>query len=206
MKYKNFLDDILGQKSKLKALRYIVNYKSEISIRELSRAIKLTAPNVSIILKELDDAGVLTSRKFGTSIVFALNKGHFLVDDIIIPLFMKEKEAKAELGKAIVKNITFSFESMILFGSIAGNTAHSKSDIDLAVIINDKDSTDEVEDKILDINPLVTMKFGNSLSPYVIKKSEFLKRKRKHDKLITSIIKDGMVIAGKSISELIISK
>ena len=44
MKYKDFLDDLLAQKSKLKVLRYMVNYKSEISIRELSREIGVTAP------------------------------------------------------------------------------------------------------------------------------------------------------------------
>ena len=154
----------------------------------------------------MESTGFLTSRRFGTSIVYSLNKGHFLVDEVIIPLFKKETEAKTELGREILKNIKFPFESIILFGSIAKDSAHSKSDIDLAVIIDDKDDPETVENKILDINPLVSKKFSNTLSPFIIKKSEFLKRKRKHDGLIASIAKDGIVIAGKSISELIISK
>ena len=204
MMYHNFLNSILGQKSKLKALRFLANFQNEVSIRELSRKIRITTPNLSAVLGELEQQGVLTSRKFGTSILYRLNNGHLLAEEIIIPLFKKEKEAKTELGRKIKMGLSFQYESAILFGSIARAQEHSGSDIDLAVIIGDKTDAGEAERKILEINPAIFKKFGNSLSPIVIKKKYFIRRFKAKDKLIASIAKDGILIAGKSISELIL--
>ena len=204
MKYTNFLDDILGQKSKLKALRFLSVFKKEVSIRELSREIKITPPNLSIILNDLEEQGALVGQQIGTSIVYTLNEGHFLVDEIIKPLFKKESGSRSELAEKIKKSVNLSYDSLILFGSIARGEEHSQSDIDLAVIINDKSDASDAEAKILEFNPAIARKFGNSLSPVVIKRSDFIERFKKKDKLILEIAKEGILIAGKSISELII--
>ena len=203
MKYKNFLNDILGQKSKLKALRFLSNFKREVSIRELSREIKITPPNLSVVLNDLEKQGLLVSRHIGASIVFTLNRGHFLVEEIIVPLFEKEKGSKAELGRKIKKSLDFQYESLILFGSIARGQEHPGSDIDLAVIIDDKSNADKAESETLKANSAIFKKFGNSLSPVVIKQKDFVRKLKSKDKLIASIAKEGLLIAGKSVGELI---
>jgi DNA-binding transcriptional ArsR family regulator len=203
MKYKNFLNDILGQKSKLKALRFLSNLKNEVSIRELAREIKITPPNLSIILNDLEKQNLLISRHIGTSIVYTLNSGHYLVEEIIKPLFRKEREARMELGREIKNNFDFQYESVIIFGSIARIQEHPGSDIDLAVIINSQSDISDIENKIININPVILKKFGNSLSPIIMKKSDFIGKLKSHDKLVVSIAKDGLLVAGKSVSELI---
>ena len=45
--------------------------------------------------------------------------------------------------------------------------------------------------------------YGNTLSPYVVSKEEFIERNRKGDKLIKNIIKTGEVIFGNTIGEII---
>src|SRR3989339_268492 len=200
MKYKSYLDDILGQKSKIKALRYMVTRQDGISIRELSREISITQPNLSAVLKELEEAGVLKSKKIGTSLVFKLNQGHFLIDDVLFPLFQKENKSIKILTEFLLKKIKFDFVSLILFGSIARGEGGYKSDIDLVIVIDDKASAKKTESAILEINPDIIKKFGNAISPVILEKKNFQKKYRTKDKLIRNIAKDGRVLSGKLIS------
>ena len=203
MKYKSYLDDILGQKSKIKALRYMVTRQDGISIRELSREISITQPNLSAVLKELEEAGVLKSKKIGTSLVFKLNQGHFLIDDVLFPLFQKENKSIKILTEFLLKKIKFDFVSLILFGSIARGEGGYKSDIDLVIVIDDKASAKKTESAILEINHDIIKKFGNAISPVILEKKNFQKKYRTKDKLIRNIAKDGRVLSGKLISEII---
>lgn len=203
MKFKRFLDNILGQKTKIKALRYFVVKQNEISIRELSRAIGVTEPNLSIILKELEKNGVLVSKKIGTSLVFSLNYGHYLVDDIILPLFQNENKSLLVLGKYLTKKISFQYVSLILFGSLARGDEHIKSDIDILIIVPDDAVVDEIENVVFSLNPDFIKKFGNSLSPLILKQKEFKSRFIKNDALIRDIAKNSKLLAGKTISEIL---
>lgn len=203
MKFKRFLDNILGQKTKVKALRYLIIKQDGISIRELSRAIDTTEPNLSIILKELEQNGVLISKKIGTSLVFSLNRGHYLVDNILLPLFQEESKSIQALEKYLTKKISFQYISLILFGSIARGDGYAKSDIDILFVVADDIDTDKIEDEIHSINPKIINKFGNSLSPLVLRKKEFASRFKKNDVLIRNIAKNCKLIAGKTISELL---
>ena len=203
MRFKNPLDKVLPSKSKIRILRYLVNYGREIPVREFSREIGMAPPNMLKTLKGLEEENIVIKRQFGRSVVYSLSKGHFLVDKIIIPLFKNEAMAKNELAKKIKKYIKFSFESIILFGSIAREEEGARSDIDIAFIIKDSSNVEKVEKNILSINPILSKYFGNTISPIVIEKSDFIKRLKKGDRLISSIVKEGEVIGGKLISDLL---
>lgn len=202
MRFKNYLDKILSQKSKVKALRHLIIYKNGISIRELSRAIKLTPPNTSVILHELEIENLLISGEFGKAKVFSVNKDHYLYS-LMQKLFREEYNVKNVLAKKLKNLIKFPFESLILFGSVARGSDHPKSDIDIAVIIKDKDNSAMVEEKIMKINGEIVKYFGNSLSPVIIKRNDFKKRYFKSEPLVVSIAKEGEVLGGKLISELL---
>lgn len=99
MRFKNPLDKVLPSKSKIRILRYLVNYGREISVREFSREVGMAPPNILKTLKELEEENITIKKRFGRSVVYTLNKGHFLVDKIIEPLFKHEAMAKNELEK-----------------------------------------------------------------------------------------------------------
>ncbi|MFA6106144.1 MAG: nucleotidyltransferase domain-containing protein [Patescibacteria group bacterium] len=203
MRYSLFLDNILARKSKVKALRYLSGYKPEASVREISRAIGISHPNTSIALKELEAEGALKSVRVGQSTIYSLNLGHYIVEKIIKPAFEKEREAKNELISRIKKNIGISFESIILFGSVRRGKEKPLSDIDLAIVINDREDPVKLEESIAALNPSVAEEFGNTLSPVIFSKSGFVKKIKDNDGLVREIVKNGEVIAGKLISELL---
>jgi predicted nucleotidyltransferase len=203
MRFRNNLDEILGQRTKIKALRYLINHNKEVSIRALSRAIRVTPPNLAIILADLKKEGVLTNKEYGRSMVYAVNHGHYLVGQILLPLFKHEREALSELKKIIKRKFKFSYESIILFGSVAVGSEHPSSDIDLLIVINNQKDKDAVEQNILDVNDDVLGIFGNQLSPYILSKKEFALKYKNKDSLILKIARDGEVLDGKLIGELL---
>lgn len=203
MRINKSLNSILGQKSKVKILRHLSYYKKEVGVRDLAKEIGLVPANTSVALKELEKEGVLIKKRIGRSLIFKLNIGNFLVDSLIAPLFEKERTAKKELFKAISGKIKFPYETIILFGSVAKKSERADSDIDLAIIISNKNKIDEVEADILNINPEISGKFGNSIAPVIFDKKSFIKKIKGGDKLVKNIIKDGEVVSGKSISELL---
>jgi Bacterial regulatory protein, arsR family./Nucleotidyltransferase domain. len=203
MKFNKPLDDILGQKSKIKILRYLVNYKKEMGVRELAKEIGLVPANASVALKELEKEGILLKKKIGRSLIFSLNAGNFLAAALVVPLFEKEHKIKRELFKIISSRVKFPYETIVLFGSVAKKSERADSDIDLAVIIGDKDRVTEVEERILSINPEISEKFGNSIAPIVFKKKDFIKKIKGGDVLASNIARDGEVVSGKLISELL---
>lgn len=203
MRYKFILDNIFGQKSKIKVLRYLASGRPDASVREIAAQTRLSPPNASIALRELEKEGALKSLRIGRSIVYSLNDGHYLVEKIIKPVFGNESGVKSALANLIKNKINFPYESIIIFGSVARGSAKPASDIDLAVIIKDGEDKIIIEDKIAAFNPLIAKIFGNSLSPIVYKKSEFLKKIKKKDALAGEIVREGEVAAGKLISELL---
>lgn len=203
MKYKFVLDSIFSQKSKIKALRCLVNGGREISIREIAREIGASHPNVSSILMELKSQGAVKSSRVGRSVIYSLNDGHYLVETIIRPVFAAERQAKNRMFALIKDSVGFQYESIILFGSIARGEEQPASDVDLAVIVKDKENADEIEKKINALNPIIAKEFGNVLSPMVFKKSDFIKKIKINNPLVKDIIKNGEIVAGKMINELL---
>jgi DNA-binding transcriptional ArsR family regulator len=90
MRFKQPLDKILGQQSKIKVLRYLSQYPGEYTGREIARAVGLSHPIVHSVLASLKEEGVILMRKFGKSLLFSLAKDHQLVKEIIFPIFKKE--------------------------------------------------------------------------------------------------------------------
>lgn len=203
MRFKQVLDYLFGKKSKLKILRFFSLYKKEGNVREVSKKVDITVPNTSRILKELEYEGVLVSKKIGRSVLYALNPKHYLVKMIILPLFRKESRIRKALVKYLKSKLNFSIESIVLFGSVSKGEEEPTSDVDLLFIVSDKTIPAKLEEKIFVINNQIISEFGNSVSPMVIKKSVFLKRLKKGDKLINNILKEGEVIEGKMISDIL---
>ncbi len=203
MRFKEPLNQILGKKSKLKILRFLSLYKKEATIREISRGVKVTPPNVSIILKELESEEIVLSKKVGRSILHSLNSKHYLVKNIILPLFCKEKKITEDLVKFLKSKINFPIESIILFGSTAQGKESPSSDIDLLFIVPDKSNVGNLEEKIALVNNRTIEYFGNSISPLIMKKSEVRTKFKRGNKLLKSIFKNGKLLYGKLISEIL---
>jgi len=204
MRFHLILDHIFGKKTNIKVLRFFALHAKEASVRGIAREIKVSPPNVAKSLEDLKKEGVLSVKKIGRSLVYTLNTENEFIKSAILPLFLKEKKTTEKLAEVILPSIKFSFEALVLFGSMARGDENPKSDIDLAVILGVHEDKQSALDQLLRISQVTSRKFGNPLSPVVYTAKEFSAGYKKNVPLFREIYKEGKVLAGKSLNEMII--
>lgn len=208
MKYKHFIDDILGQKTKVKILRYLVNHTEEQSGRHIALESGVNHWQCHKVLQELYKQGILTMKHVGNTYLFGLRRNQYIVKKAIIPLFKMESGLTDEMIRDLIDVIKKSTNknyilSVVLFGSVATGKGKPHSDLDFMVLVKDKVDTQMINDEMTRKNNYFIDNYDNTLSPYIISRSNFLKRHKERDRLIENIIKQGNTIYGKTIGEII---
>lgn len=197
------LNDIFGQYSKVKILRFLVQSQSQSNGREIAKNVGLSHVKAHTALKDLTRQGVVSMRSAGSALVYWLNEDHFLVKEIIRPVFEKEEGLFEHVCRLILKQISPPRPlSMILFGSFAKGNASADSDIDVVIIYPRSKSKTVISKELSEAEKKITSFFGNRLSGVPLSIDEFLKKLKAKDAFIHEIIRGGKVIYGKSITEL----
>lgn len=96
MKYSRPLDDLLGQQSKVKILRHLANTRLEMSGRQIAADIGMSPWACHRALRDLSDQGALVMRNVGRTYLFRLNEESYVVEELLLPLFQKEKQLLEE--------------------------------------------------------------------------------------------------------------
>jgi DNA-binding transcriptional ArsR family regulator len=198
------LNNIFDQFSKLKVLRFLIRTEAELSGREMARAVGISHVICSRSLQELAQHGLVTMKKVGRSILYSLNKQHILVDEMLIPLFKKEESLFQSLTKEILRPLSEQKPiSLTLFGSqIDEERARPDSDFDILCIIPDKINLKKFKNALSQSESLVEKRFGNYASLLIMKKTDFLKRRKMKDPLILEIEEQNRLLFGKHIREI----
>ena len=202
----NQLEYILGQGKvpKIRILRFLIKTGSEFNGREIAAAIDLSHVKCHTALKELHQHGVVEMRRSGKSILYCLNLKNVSVKKMLIPLFKKEAQLNDILKEIISEYLKKPKpKSVILFGSFASGRARPDSDIDVLIIASQKKNIPLFKKGLEKAEIEITMGFGNHLAPIVMAAGEFKKKFRDKDKLIRNIAKEGKVLFGDSINDLI---
>lgn len=197
------LDDIFGQYSKLKLLRFLLKSQTQMNGREIAKNVGLSHVKVHTALKDLTKQGIVSMRSVGSSLVYWLNEEHFLVKEIIRPAFEKEEGLFEYISQLILKEIsTFKPFSIILFGSFAKGRAVVDSDIDVVIVYPRSKNKTVISKELREAEKKITSLFGNHLSSVPLSIDEFQDKLKKKDTFVNEIIRTGRVIYGKSITEL----
>jgi|GEM_PF-1515187 len=203
MKFKEPIENLLAQKSKIKILRFLLKTGMEFTGREIARNINMDHKTCHSALSELSQPGVVFANHTGSSVLYKINQKNMLVTELLIPLFRKEENLLKTIAQFLVKKIRIPILSAMLFGSIAQNHARETSDVDILIITSDKKTQKAVVAALARLEFDFIQKFGNMLSPLVITQNELLNKLKEKDKLITTILRTGKTISGKTSEELI---
>lgn len=207
MTLKDSLEHILGQGKapKIRILRFLViTAGSGFSGREIAASVGLSHVKCHTALQELNEHGVVAMRRSGKSILYQLNLKNILVKKLLIPLFEKEERLKDILAKIISRYLKKPApRSVILFGSFATGKARPDSDIDMLVIASKKQDIPPLKNKLERAEIEITIGFGNHLAPIVMQEAEFKNKFRVRDEFIRNVVKNGKVLMGESMNNLI---
>lgn len=78
MRFASILEDILGHKSKIKLLRYLLNSNLELTGRQLSRVTGIHHRTAHQALKELASLGIVVMHQAGKAILYKINNNNLL--------------------------------------------------------------------------------------------------------------------------------
>jgi predicted nucleotidyltransferase len=203
MRTKHLLEDLLGQKSKVTILRVLYR-GTELTGREIARKADLSPRSAQQSLQELYTTGIVHKKAVGASYLFSLNRTHYLVENILSPLFESEQGIIAAMIKELRKTLpNKGIVSIIMFGSVVRGESKHGSDLDVMILLEDSLDVKRITAGIQDKGREFLAKFGMMFSPYVISHHDFISRFDKKDKLIQNVIKEGRVIFGKYFEEIL---
>jgi len=203
MKYTRPLDDILGQKSSVRVLRYLADGMVEDSGRQIASAVGMSPTVVHRALGDLVAQGVVRTRRVGNTHLFALDEKNYLVEEMLLPLFGEERKLTERLALEVARTATPDAVSVILFGSVAAGSEQAYSDVDLLVIAEDSRAKKRLAASFSENAGDFMARFGNVLSPYIITRHDFKHRYRRGDGLIKAAVRQGRLVHGEPISEVV---
>ena len=203
MKFYQVLDDLLGQHSKVKILRYLCQTRLEMSGRRIAKDLGLSPWACHLALRQLTDQGVLTMRNVGRTCLFCLNEGNYVAAKLLLPLFTGEAHLLQNAIEELTAGLDKSIISVILYGSVARKQEHPFSDLDLVVLVPSDASRKKVRALFESSEESFIARFGNRLSPLILPVAEFRKRYRNRDPLIMDVVNTGRVVSGQLITEVI---
>jgi predicted nucleotidyltransferase len=118
------------------------------------------------------------------------------------PLFEKEASLLKLALDAILKKLPLPIISLILYGSLVQRRETPRSDIDLLAVVAPKNKG-QIEESFDKISSNFLLRYGRTLSPYIITFKEFQNKYKKRIPFIVEVVKTGILIRGKLISELL---
>jgi len=172
MKFHNVLDEIIGNRTKVKLLRAFFNYpEKDFTESELQRIAGIPQASVHRNVKSLLMNGTLDRKRIGKANLYSLNKEHILYT-ILQNIFEDEKNLLSELKKSLKGSIESlsRIELAVLFGSIVKGTERADSDIDIFIV--SKADRSQVEEEMKNLIHVIGNKFGNPISPMIKNNTE----------------------------------
>lgn len=201
------LDDVLGTKARIRVLR-VLSRDQEITGRELARRAGISAAAAHAAARGLSSLGLVRVSAKGTGHLYSLNGSHYLLRKAGLGLLLCEEGLyPRRIASELTKGIRSSWiESVALFGSIVRGEARAASDLDVLVLSRDSSKVPGIKEILLERHPAILDRFGVRPSPYVIGAAAFAAGYRKGDPLIRNIVKEGVVISGKPLSEALLDE
>jgi len=203
MKFHHPLDDLLGQKSKVRILRHLARTRAEWNGRQIAADIGMSPWVCHQALKELCAQGVVQMRNVGNTHLYRLAEQHYLVAEVLLPLFQEEREALQRAIEELTAGLDGSISSVILYGSVARGEEEPFSDVDLLVVIPNEGNREAMRDCLVSRGEVFASQFGNMPSHLILGADEFREKYRRQDPLIGEIVSTGRVIYGQTLSELL---
>jgi predicted nucleotidyltransferase/predicted transcriptional regulator len=145
------LTEELMKEKRLEVLKYLVNNKEKsFSINEIAENVDVSYKTVQVFIDTLEEFGFIESEKHGRTRIVSVNQ-----DSPFLKVFERLGEIDSqpfrEVAEDFAEEITGRYpeeiESVILFGSVARGLPVSGSDIDILILVKDKEAVDEVNDE-----------------------------------------------------------
>jgi len=196
------LDDILGNRTKIKLLRVLVPLSRPVSLREAARLAGMSAAGASRAMEHLTAMGVMERREASGQHLYTVNRDSYLYG-VLSGLFDAEEARQQALFQALRDALGPMAKAAAIFGSRARGDDRPDSDLDLLVVIEDADGEEGVWEHLVELQPRIQREFGLRLSPVILGLERLRERAREGDPFVEAVAAEGIPIIKPSIQKLI---
>ena len=203
MKLQNPLDDIFGAPSNAKVLRVLFRNNFELTGRQIAELAGLNAMTCQNVLHRLRDFKLVYMRPVGSAHLYRLSRDSILVKNLLSPAFEAEKSLLDELVAPLIDKLGASLRSLIVFGSVARGEEDFTSDLDIAVIVDNRFSKDRIQDIVDEETDKLSGAIGALPTVLVYTVKEFQTRYKRGQSLFRTIVEDGRAVFGTPIESLL---
>ncbi len=197
MKFREFAESLLGSKVKIKLIRHLLSEEAITSEREIASLIGVSHNAVNKALKELSELNFISPMRVGGATVWQLNKNSYaymLLKDFTTFIRISPIESLKSMIKEQLSKSNISIKKAIIFGSIAEGKEIYGSDIDLFILVENKNDREKVSDFFKFIFETLSIQiFGNKISLNVMTPREYSNPKNK--KFIENVNKGIIVMS-----------
>lgn len=196
----HLLEQVLGAKSKVAALRVLLNSKLGFSGSSVAKRSGMGLLAIQHALADLEGLGLVDVERGSVEHRYRLNFTHYLVVHGLRALF----EAERGMVKTLVRDLRPVLEGSVvsagLFGSFARGEAKPGSDIDLLVVVETLKERERVSVLLSDQLQSLTERYGLPLQP-VIYEHRRLSRGGVQE-LLETAEQDWVQVAGQDIKQI----
>ncbi|MFB6158916.1 MAG: nucleotidyltransferase domain-containing protein [Candidatus Nanohalobium sp.] len=195
------LTEELMKEKRLEVLQYLVNNKGKsFSINEMAENVDASYKTVQVFIDTLEEFGFIESEKHGRTRIVSVNQ-----DSPFLEVFERLgeidsrpfREVAEDFAEEITERYLEEIESVILFGSVARGLPVSGSDIDILILVKDKDAVDEVNDEAWSLRDRYSDKEGIPINIITQTAEEFKRNLRNNQPLESRIKEEGEALKGE---------
>lgn len=203
MIFHNIINMLFGNSAQADLFRILFSHEEGMTGRGLAGLVGVSHSKVQHLLKPLIANGIVTVSSIGKAHRYRLQRSHHLVKKILQPLMYMERSLLLDIGTRIAETMTPTPMSVLVYGSVARGDEQPTSDLDLLVITDGETPSRIKEKEGGDIREEIARTHGNHLSLLCLTKKEVQKRVTEKDSLVRNILREGKVIHGCTIAEVL---
>jgi predicted nucleotidyltransferase len=198
----HLLEQALGAKSKVAALRVLINSKIGFSGSSVAKRTGMGLLAIQNALADLEGLGLVAVERGSVEHRYRLNFKHHLVVHGLCALF----EAERGMQKALAHDLRLLLEGRVvsagLFGSFARGQAKPGSDIDLLVIVETLKARERVSALLSDELSKLTERYGLPIQPVIYERRRLANSNGAHE-LLGTAERDWVVVAGEDLKGIL---
>ncbi len=180
MKFQLSPADLIQSPLKLKMIRFLLRHDALMSEREIASILKISHMSVNRILRELAQENLVHYVTAGKAHLWKVNRKSYLyqileklvnnIEQLPDPL----RELKQMILKHLPKNLV---ERAVLFGSVTRGTEEVNSDIDVFILLKNREGQKKIEGVVEKLSNECLEFFGNRFAPYILTREQFKQNK-----------------------------
>ena len=197
----HLLEHVLGAKSKVAALRVLINSKIGFSGSSVAKRSGMGLLAIQNALADLEGLGLVEVERGSVEHRYRLNFKHHLVVHGLRALFDAERGMVKALAQELRPLLEGRVVSAGIFGSFAQGHAKPGSDIDLLVIVETLRERERVSALLSDELPKLTEPYGLPIQPVIYERRRLTSSVGAHE-LLKTAERDWVTVAGEDLKRI----